>query len=153
MSYLAYLKGHSNPGPTLSPANFKSFIRIGDRSNALELLVSPLQSPLICFCGWVPTYSQKKVQRSQKNRRCSYGTPRPLAFALRRRINGGGLQAKQAPDVGIHEKEMGPSSVFWAEETRNRAPVLELPVVSYAVGAAGFWRPKKQVPKIVILVF
>ena len=55
--------------------------------------------------------------------------------------------------MGIHEKEMGPSSVFWAEETRNRAPVLELPVVSYAVGAAGFWRPKKQVPKIVILVF
>ena len=55
--------------------------------------------------------------------------------------------------MGIHEKEMGPSSVFWAEETRNRAPVLELPVVSYAVGAAGFWRPKKKVPNIVFLVF
>jgi len=95
----------------------------------------------------------KKSSKFPKKRWCSYSTPGPFAFALRRRINGGGLQAKQAPDVGIHEKEMGPSSVFWAEETRNRAPVLELPVVSYAVGAAGFWRPKKQVPKIVILVF
>ena len=53
MSYFAYLKGHSNPGLTLSPANFWSFIRIENRSSALELYVSPLQSPLICFCGWV----------------------------------------------------------------------------------------------------
>ena len=45
--------------------------------------------------------------------------------------------------MGIHEKEISPFSAFWTEETRNRAPVLELPAVSHAVraGQATLTRP------------
>ena len=45
--------------------------------------------------------------------------------------------------MGIHEKEISALSAFWTEETRNRAPVLELPAVSHAVwaGQATLTRP------------
>ena len=77
---------------------------------------------------------QKKVRSSKKSSssaRTARRTP-PPPLALRCRSNGGGLQAKQAPDMGFLKRKRTILFVFWTEEAQNGAQMQELLAASHA---------------------